>query len=184
MAVATQANEEFCAEPPRFAVWALYAMMVQGYLCAGLAALMLMGAVLAIALHAVALDWKDLLLIIVAGGLGIYTARGCRKVIHSAKHVSVRMNGNALRVTDTKGRTRILRFSEVAELRMSNSPRSHHLLLTPRVVIVTRAGEQIVLPMRLRDPAALVERLARVAGLRCQSRRRGWDVYLRPNSPV
>ena len=110
----------------------------------------------------------------------LVTARRSQRAIRAGKQLSVTVGSSTIRVVDAKGRRYSLDFADIDELRVSNSARSHYLLSTPRLVVVTRSGEEHDLPLRLRDRVALIDRIVERAGLDRQSREARWDVYSRP----
>ena len=173
-------TEEFCAKPPRFAVGALYAFMVQGFACAALASLVLIAAAIALAMGALAVDWWRLLLIAVGGAVGLLTGRASRRAIRGAKDLSLTVDAGTLYVTDLRGTRRAVDLADIEQLKASHAPAGRYLWFTTRVVVVTRSGEQIALPLRIRDPAALVDRVRRVAGLENHRYDEAWDTYSRP----
>ena len=107
-------------------------------------------------------------------------ARRSQRAIRAGKQLSVTVGSCTIRVVDAKGRRHSLDFVEIRELRVSNSARSHYLLSTPRLVVVTRSGEKHELPLRLKDRAALIDRIVERSGMDRHSREARWDVYSRP----
>ena len=174
----TESGEEFCAEAPWLGLVGLHVSVVMCWLVVAMTPLMLIAVALGVCLGIA--QWWKLPLVAAGGALCFLAVRGSRRDIRAGKDLSVRADSSTIHVADAKGRRYSLDFVEIKELRVSNSARSHYLLSTPRLVVVTRSGEEHDLPLRLRDRAALIDRIVERAGLDRQSREARWDVYSRP----
>ena len=176
--MATESGEEFCAEPPWLGLVGFHIGVFFCWLGVALTPLMLiavgMGVCLGIA------QWWKLPLVAACGALCFLAVRGSRRTVRIAKELSVSVDSSTIRVADAKGRRYWLDFVDIKELRVSTGAMSHYLLSTPRLVVVTRSGEEHDLPLRLRDRAALVDRIVGSAGLDRHTRETRWDVYSPP----
>ena len=176
--MATESGEEFCAEAPWLGV---VGVCVSVFICwLGLAMTPLMLIAVGVGVFLGIAQWWKLPLVAAGGTLCFLAVRGSREALRAAKDLSVKTDSSTIRVADAKGRRYSVDFVDIKELRVSNSARSHYLLSTPRLVVVTRSGEEYDLPLRLRDRAALVDRIVGNAGLDGHSREARWDVYSRP----
>jgi len=176
--------EEYCAKPPIFAVWALYALMALSYATGGFMVLLSAAFVALVSWGGMREpawgflpDFADVargLPITACGVLLLVTGRLSQGAIRAGKGMSLKVDACAIYVTDRRGRRYRAGFAEIDQLEARKSR-----WLAPRIYAVLTSGRQFLLPQRIRDPDALIAEITERAGLDACHREGRWEVYHR-----